>query len=239
MQPVEGKILPLDFALSQSLFHELLSSGRFFTRFRQSNHAALALGVTRRRLGGLFGFLEQLFALLVGQRGQQHRHAPTFHRWFLLNFAEELHFVSETIHQPESEFLVGNFPAFKAAGDQDFVALRKEFGRALEAHVEVVGIGSRLDAHFLDLGLVGLLVRLFFLLAILVLAVIEDLANRRAFVGVDFNQIKPRRFRARNRLGGIDFANRFTIIIDEEDAWKTNLTIDAKVVFTALRNSAR
>jgi len=121
-----------------------------------------------------------------------------------------------------------HLPAPKTQGDLDLVALLEEAVDRSHLHVVVVRIDVRPHLDLFDLDSALLLARLggLFLRLVFVLAVIEDLTDRRLGVGCDLNQVETGLGGARESLGDGDLADIVAGGVDELDFWSVDALVD-------------
>ncbi len=123
--------------------------------------------------------------------GSEHGHqAPPFEERLAFQFREVLHFFQHVLQDPLAFLDVLHFPATKLHGDLHFVVMFEESAYLVDFRFNIVLTGFWPQANFLELGLVLFGFGLFPRKLILVLAVIHDPANGRAFEGRHFHEIQ-------------------------------------------------
>src|SRR5262245_34257999 len=130
-------------------------------------------------------------------RRQDHDHLAAFEFRLLLDLRYWADIILHTVKQFGAQLLVRHFAAAKTQGDFDLVAVLEEALHRAHFHLIIVVIDHRTEFDLLDLddfllfaGFRRLLLRL-----VLVLAIVQDLADWRRRVGGDFDQVEPRRLR--------------------------------------------
>ncbi len=158
------------------------------------------------------------YARAAGSRRHDRRHSLSLHRGSFLNLAELFKSGEHLEHHPAAFIDVGKLATAKQHVHQDFVLRLEEFLGTLDLDLDIVIAGLGPHPDFLDVNLVLLLFGELLLLGVLEFAVIDDLADRRALVGSDLNQVKTRlarslkgltrRHHAKHRTFGVDNPHR-------------------------------
>src|SRR5262245_55739973 len=125
---------------------------------------------------------------------QDHDHLAALEFRLLLDLCNWTDIVLHTVQQFGAQLLVRHFTAAKAQGDFDLIAVLKEALHRAHFYLVVVVVDHRPELDLLDLddflffaGFRRLLLRL-----VLVLAVIQDFADRWRRVGGNFHQVETR-----------------------------------------------
>src|SRR5262245_13979411 len=125
---------------------------------------------------------------------QDHDHLAAFEFWLLLDLCDWTDIVLHAVEQFGAQLLVRHFTAAKAQGDFDLIAVLEEALHRAHFYLVIVVVDHRPELDLLDLddflffaGFRRLLLRL-----VLVLAVIQNFADRWRRVGGNFNQVETR-----------------------------------------------
>ena len=128
-----------------------------------------------------------------GPGRQHHHHLPALEARLLLDLGDLGGVVLDAVEELVAELLVRHLAAAEAQGDLDLVAFLEEALHRAHLHVVVVVVDHRPELDLLDLdhflffaGFGRLLLRL-----VLVLPVIEKLADGRGRIRGDLDQIEP------------------------------------------------
>ena len=152
-------------------------------------------------------------------RRQHHDHLTAFHFGHGFNPGAFFHFLADTLEDLSSEFLVGHLAAAEPQGHLDLVTGIDEFADILHLHLVVmlINIGTELD--FLDVdnlllfaGFIGT-----FLGFVFEFAVIQDLADGRVNIRLNFNQIETDLISTANGIIHGDDTELLTIFINTTD----------------------
>src|SRR5215471_15103810 len=163
-------------------------------------------------------------------RRQNHDHLAAFESRFLLDFGDLRRIAFHPVEQLVAEILVRHFPAAKTKRDLNLVAFFEEPLDRAHLHVIVVIVDHRPQLDFFDLDDLLLLARLGRLLLrlILVLAEVENLADRRDRIWGDLYKIKPGLLR--HGQSGVDFCDALVgaVFVDELNLADADLLVDAR-----------
>src|SRR5262249_4056737 len=163
------------------------------------------------------------------KRSEQHGDLPGFEARLGFQVGDGRGILLDPVEQLGTELLVRHLAASEAQGHLDLVALLEEAADRAHLHVVVVRVDVRPHLDLLDLDGALLLARLGGLLLrlILVLAVVEDLANRRLGVGRDLDEIEARLYRTREPLRRGDHADIMAGGFDELNFGVVDALVDA------------
>src|SRR6056297_2889114 len=164
-----------------------------------------------------------------GARSDDHDHLAAFHLGHVLDLAHPLDVARDTLEQVAPEILVRHLAPAKAQRDLDLVAALEEFQHVAHLDVVIMGVGPGAELDLLDLDGLLLLARfgLAFLLFVLVLAEIHDLADRRIRIGRDFHEVEPHFLCHLERPRGRDEADIFAVGTDQADFFGANTVVHA------------
>src|SRR5579872_95156 len=165
-------------------------------------------------------------------RGQDHDHLAAFHARLVFDLGHRIEVGPDLLQQLHAEFGMAHFAAAEAQGDLHLVALLEVavHGAGFDVVVVRVDVGAQPDLLDLDQLLPLARGALLLLLFELVLAVVEDLADRRVGVRRHLDQVEPRLLGGLQCGGGGHDALFFTLLIDQEHAGDTDIFIDARAV---------
>ena len=170
-------------------------------------------------------------------RRQYHDDLTAFRLGFLLDFGLLLKVALDAAEQLHAQFLVRHFAAPEAQGDFHLVAFFQESLHAAHFHIVIVivDIGAQLD--FLDLDNLLLLARfvLALLFLVLVLADIEDFANRRLRIRRDLHQVQARFVGFVDGGIPVDNPKIFTARANKANGQGVDLVVDARPILRGRR----
>ncbi len=179
--------------------------------------------------------------LFRGQRADHHDHLTTFHLRHVLDLADFLDVACDAEQQLTTKVLVGHFSTTEPQGDFDLIAIFEEFEDVAHLHLIVVGVrvGTELDLFDLDDLLLLARFAFAFLLFILELAVVHDLADGRGGVGRNLYQIQTGLFSHLHRLGRMHNTDVIAICTDQADFGGADFVVDARAGITGRRRVMR
>lgn len=130
--------------------------------------------------------------VLLVQRGKEHNNAPTFRGWLFFDFAYVREDFGKLLHYFHTLRCVGLLATAHADACLDLVALLQKLACNVGFGVEVANINGHAEPNFLDFDnlLIASHFLFFFVLLVLVLAVVHDTAYGRIGVGTDFDKVK-------------------------------------------------
>src|SRR6056297_290614 len=162
-------------------------------------------------------------------RPDYHDHLAAFHLGHVLDPAHALDIAGNTLEKFSPEILMRHLAASKTQRHLDLVARLEELEHVAHLDVIVVRVGVGAELDFLDLD--GLLLLaclgLAFLLFVLVLSEIHDLADRRLRIRRYFHEVEPDLLGHLERPGGRNNADILAIGTDEADFVCADAAVDA------------
>src|SRR5262249_20843503 len=169
----------------------------------------------------------------ASSRRQDHDHLAPFKASVLFDLGKFGGVVAYAVQKLGAELLVGHFAAAEPQCDLHLIAFLEEPLHRAHLHVVVVIVDHRTKLDFLDLDDFLLLARLggLLLLLVLVLPVIEQLADRWTGVGRDLDQIKTGGLGGGQRFRNGHIAPVRAVFIDQVYYAGVNLLVDARAVF--------
>jgi len=143
----------------------------------------------------------------------------------------------DAVQKLQTKLLVRHLAAAEAQGDLHLVAFAEEFQHGAHLHIVIVGIGPGTELDLLDLDDVLLLagLGLAFLLLVLELAEVHDLADRRFRVRRDLDKIKTGLFGHHHGTGGGDDSDVLAIGADQSDLGAADSLVDTGARFALRR----
>lgn len=181
-----------------------------------------------------------IFLSLAGSRlgAQDHRHEPSVEARGLVNLRNSRQNLRERDHLPLPNFGMRDLACTELAGYLNLVAFRKKLLRLSQEGVQVAP--GRAGAHFDALHvLLDLLIFLRLLLGlVLVLAEIDDFADRRLGTRRHHHQVKSRFSRQVQRLTTLKDANLAAVRTDDANVTETKDTLVDRGPLITLRGSA-
>ena len=163
---------------------------------------------------------------MVTPEARRWRHPLAFHRGVLLDLGHVLKGLEDLVHDPSALVDVGQLAAPEEDVDQDLILVLQELAGPLDLDLDVVVAGLGPHADFLDLDLVGLLLAGAFLLLVLELAVVHDLADRRPFVGRDLDEVETKLAGGFHGLAGRQDAEHGAVGANDADGRNADLFVD-------------
>jgi hypothetical protein len=173
-------------------------------------------------------------------RRQNHHHLTTLESRFAFDFGHRLRLGLHAIQHFHAEMLMRHLTAAKPQRDFDLVAFFEEAPDRAHFHVIVmiVDAGTHLDLFDLDDLLILACFRLLLLLLVLVLAVIQDFADRRLRIGRDLDKIETG---VGCSLHGIQFADDSDVLssfVDQSHFTGPDLVVDLRASRFARRRGS-
>src|SRR5258708_31359767 len=165
-------------------------------------------------------------------RRHHHDHLAAFHARELLDLGDRVEIVLDPHQHVHAEILVRQLAAAEAHGDLHLIAFADETDHAAHLDVVIVLIDAGAQLDLLDLDDLLLLARLvlLFLLLVFVLAVIEDLADRRIGARRDLDEVEAGLIGHGECVVPADYPHHASLLIDEADAWYGDFFIDARTL---------
>ena len=130
--------------------------------------------------------------VLLVQRGKEHKDAPTFRGWLFFDFAYVREDFGKLLHYFHTLRCVGLLTTAHTDACLNLVALLQKLACNVGFGVEVANINGHAEPNFLDFDnlLIASHFLFFFVLLVLVLAVVHDTAYGRIGVVTDFDKVK-------------------------------------------------
>ncbi len=180
--------------------------------------------------GFLLLVLLQLLDDLRFRRENRTQHVP-LHLGSDIDIGDIGQILDDPLDNFAAELLMGHLPAAKLDHRPDFRALEQELAEVLGLELEVMVVDLRPVAHLLKLRrLLLLFVLLLFLRDfVLVLAVIENTADRGTGVGRDFDKVEIEITGTLQRFTGRKNADLASIRTDQADRRNANAVVNSGI----------
>jgi hypothetical protein len=175
------------------------------------------------------------FSFLLSLRGKDHNHRSSFHVGGLI----DLRNIAELLRQSGEKllplFFVGDFPALENDACFHFVPFHQKPPGMSDLEVEIVNIGVRVEAKFLEQGDMLMLLLNLVLLRQFVLEFpeVDDFADRRLGIRYNLDKVCTPFPCHRHCLGRSHDAKLSPVVIDYPDLWNADFIIDAVALLFA------
>ncbi len=149
-------------------------------------------------------------------RGKHHGHGASLAHRLAFHLGDVLGVFLNSFKHHESTVLVHDFPSAEKHGYLAAISALKEPANMLELRlvIMIIRLGTKLDFLDLDYGLFLLRLLLAFLLLILELTVVHDLANGRISIGCDLNKVQSFFLGYPQGFAGIQNAQLLTVVVN-------------------------
>ena len=142
---------------------------------------------------------------------------PPFKHRIFFHACDVIQALHDTIDERLAHLWMGNFAPSERDRDFHLVAAFEQLGRRARLEVDVVVIDLRLHAHFAELHVLLVLLRLTVLLRLLVLepAKVHEPRDRRACASGNLDEVDIALPRHRDRFARADNANLRAVLVDQ------------------------
>jgi len=153
-------------------------------------------------------------------RLEDHRHPPAFHLRVALDLAHQPERILDLFEDIAAQLQVSHLAAAELQRELHLVPFLQELAGVVDLdHQVVIADLDRLELQFFELTAAVGSAGLVFLLLLLIapLAVVHDLTDRRAGVGGDFHQVKPKFAGAPKGFGGGSGTDFIVVLVDQKN----------------------
>ena len=174
--------------------------------------------------------VELALALVGRKRGEDHGDGTAVEARRLVHLGHRLEVLDDPVEHDEAEVLVGVFTTAELQDEAALVVgLEESFGAA-QLDVVVVLAGADAEFHFLHPGGALRLLLLQLRLLVLVLPVVDDLADRRVHLAGDLDEVESERLGFGERLAGTHDAELLAVGEDDTDFRGADAVVDPRHV---------